>query len=89
VAQYLEKTRLKAPPKPNDYHFSKETKEPPNINVEMFERPLLFIIIIDILKKTHNFNKTNIIGDGGFGTNYQPRSILNLDLPRIERDQIP
>jgi hypothetical protein len=55
----------------------------------MFERPLLCLIIIDILTTTHNFNKTNIIGDGGFGTNYQPRSILTLDLPRVERDQIP
>ena len=84
----MEKTRLKAPPKPNHYHSSKE-KEPPNIDVTMFERPLLCLIIIDILKTTHNFNTINIIGDDGFGTNYQPRSILNLDLPSIERDQIP
>ena len=89
MAQNLERTRLKAHPKPNDYHFSEDTKEPPNINMAIFERPLLSLIIIDILKETHNFNKTNIIGDGGFDTNHQPRSILNLDLPRIERDQIP
>ncbi|KAJ6294624.1 hypothetical protein OIU76_022665 [Salix suchowensis] len=37
----------------------------------MFEQPLLKITLVDILEATNNFCKTNIIGDGGFGTVYK------------------
>ncbi|KAI5414766.1 hypothetical protein KIW84_040290 [Lathyrus oleraceus] len=37
----------------------------------MFEQPLLKLTLVDILKATDNFSKTNIIGDGGFGTVYR------------------
>ena len=48
-----------------------KSKEPLSINVAMFERPLLRLTLADILVATNNFCKTNIIGDGGFGTVYK------------------
>ena len=48
-----------------------KSKEPFSINVAMFERPLLRLTLDDILRITNNFCKTNIIGDGGFGTVYK------------------
>ena len=42
-----------------------------SINVAMFEQPLLKLTLVDILEATNNFCKTNIIGDGGFGTVYK------------------
>jgi Leucine-rich repeat (LRR) protein len=49
----------------------KDHKEPLSINVAMFEWPLLRLMLADILQATNNFCKTNIIGDGGFGTVYK------------------
>jgi Leucine-rich repeat (LRR) protein len=46
-------------------------KEPLSINIAMFERPLMRLTLADILQATNNFCKTNIIGDGGFGTVYK------------------
>lgn len=46
-------------------------KEPLSINVAMFEQPLLRLTLADVLRATNNFSKTNIIGDGGFGTVYK------------------
>ncbi|CAK9873690.1 unnamed protein product [Sphagnum jensenii] len=48
-----------------------KSKEPLSINVAMFEQPLLRLTLADILLATNNFCKTNIIGDGGFGTVYK------------------
>jgi Leucine-rich repeat (LRR) protein len=48
-----------------------KSKEPLSINVAMFERPLMRLTLADILQATNNFCKTNIIGDGGFGTVYK------------------
>lgn len=48
-----------------------KSKEPLSINVAMFESPLLRLTLADILRITNNFCKTNIIGDGGFGTVYK------------------
>ena len=48
-----------------------KSKEPLSINVAMFEWPLLRLTLADILVATNNFCKTNIIGDGGFGTIYK------------------
>lgn len=48
-----------------------KSKEPLSINIAMFERPLLRLTLADILLATNNFCKTNIIGDGGFGTVYK------------------
>jgi Leucine-rich repeat (LRR) protein len=50
---------------------SSRSKEPLSINIAMFEQPLLKITLVDILEATNNFCKTNIIGDGGFGTVYK------------------
>ncbi|KAK7357358.1 hypothetical protein VNO80_16643 [Phaseolus coccineus] len=50
---------------------SSRSKEPLSINVAMFEQPLLKLTLVDILEATDNFSKTNIIGDGGFGTVYK------------------
>ena len=47
------------------------SKEPLSINVAMFEQSLLKLTLADILKASNNFCKTNIIGDGGFGTVYK------------------
>ncbi|KAL7229721.1 hypothetical protein ACSBR2_008266 [Camellia fascicularis] len=47
------------------------SKEPLSINVAMFEQPLLKLTLVDILEATNNFCKTNVIGDGGFGTVYK------------------
>jgi Leucine-rich repeat (LRR) protein len=49
-----------------------KSKEPLSINIAMFERPLMArLTLADILQATNNFCKTNIIGDGGFGTVYK------------------
>jgi hypothetical protein len=48
-----------------------KSREPLSINIAMFERPLLRLTLADILLATNNFCKTNIIGDGGFGTVYK------------------
>ncbi|XP_052188014.1 leucine-rich repeat receptor protein kinase EMS1 [Diospyros lotus] len=50
---------------------SSRSKEPLSINIAMFEMPLLKLTLVDILEATNNFCKTNIIGDGGFGTVYK------------------
>ncbi|KAA8533751.1 hypothetical protein F0562_031268 [Nyssa sinensis] len=50
---------------------SSRSKEPLSINIAMFEQPLLKLTLVDILEATNNFCKTNIIGDGGFGTVYK------------------
>lgn len=50
---------------------SSRSKEPLSINVAMFEQPLLKLTLVDVLEATNNFCKTNIIGDGGFGTVYK------------------
>lgn len=50
---------------------SSRSREPLSINVAMFEQPLLKLTLVDILEATNNFCKTNIIGDGGFGTVYK------------------
>ncbi|KAJ0087424.1 hypothetical protein Patl1_07402 [Pistacia atlantica] len=50
---------------------SSRSKEPLSINVAPFEQPLLKLTLVDIIEATNNFCKTNIIGDGGFGTVYK------------------
>ncbi|KAL7146365.1 hypothetical protein ABFS83_06G035800 [Erythranthe nasuta] len=50
---------------------SSRSKEPLSINIAMFEQPLLKLTLVDILEATNNFCKSNIIGDGGFGTVYK------------------
>ncbi|KAJ0086369.1 hypothetical protein Patl1_07499 [Pistacia atlantica] len=50
---------------------SSRSKEPLSINVATFEQPLLKLTLVDIIEATNNFCKTNIIGDGGFGTVYK------------------
>jgi serine/threonine protein kinase len=50
---------------------SDKMKEPLSINVAMFEQPLLRLTLADVLRATNGFCKTNIIGDGGFGTVYK------------------
>ncbi|XP_050387521.1 leucine-rich repeat receptor protein kinase EMS1-like [Argentina anserina] len=58
-----------------DHHLyilsNSQPKEPLSINMAMFEQPLLKLTLVDILEATNNFCKTNIIGDGGFGTVYK------------------
>jgi serine/threonine protein kinase len=49
----------------------KKEEEPSSINMAMFERPMLQLTVADLLQATNNFCKTNIIGDGGFGTVYK------------------
>ncbi|KAI5412923.1 hypothetical protein KIW84_057519 [Lathyrus oleraceus] len=44
---------------------SSKLKEPLSINAAMSEQPLLKLTLVDILKATDNFSKTNIIRDGG------------------------
>ena len=56
---------------PNLCFLNNKSKDPLSINVAMFERPLLRLTLVDILHATNNFCKTNIIGDGGFGTVYK------------------
>ncbi|KAM1126720.1 hypothetical protein ACFX13_042649 [Malus domestica] len=50
---------------------SSRSKELLSINVAMSQQPLLKLTLVDILEATNNFCKTNIIGDGGFGTVYK------------------
>ncbi|PON50816.1 Mitogen-activated protein kinase kinase kinase [Parasponia andersonii] len=50
---------------------SSRSKEPLSINLAVFEQRLLKLTLVDILEATNNFCKTNIIGDGGFGTVYK------------------
>ncbi|GJR67695.1 leucine-rich repeat receptor protein kinase EMS1 [Tanacetum coccineum] len=52
---------------------SSRSKEPLSINIAMFEQPLLKLTLADILEATNNFCKSNIVGDGGFGTVYKAR----------------
>ncbi|MBA0796040.1 hypothetical protein Gohar_006840 [Gossypium harknessii] len=52
---------------------SSRSKEPLSINIATFEQPLLKLTLGDILEGTHHFCKTNIIGDGGFGTVYKAK----------------
>ncbi|KAL6127750.1 hypothetical protein ACLB2K_071113 [Fragaria x ananassa] len=58
-----------------DHHLyflsNSQPKEPLSINMAMFGQPLLKLTLVDILEATNNFCKTNIIGDGGFGTVYK------------------
>ncbi|KAE8658553.1 Leucine-rich repeat receptor protein kinase EMS1 [Hibiscus syriacus] len=49
------------------------SKEPLSINVAMFQQPLLKLTLGDIVEGTSHFCKTNIIGDGGFGTVYKAK----------------
>ncbi|XP_010241481.1 PREDICTED: leucine-rich repeat receptor protein kinase MSP1-like isoform X1 [Nelumbo nucifera] len=55
-------------PASSDELLSKKWKEPLSINIATFEHSLLRLNPADILSATENFNKTYIIGDGGFGT---------------------
>ena len=70
--EYAEDSKLNSS---TDRHLcflsSSRSKEPLSINIAMFEQPLLKLTIVDILEATNNFCKTNIIGDGGFGTVYK------------------
>lgn len=66
-----EQKKLNTPLEPNMCLLTTRMKEPLSINVAMFERPLLRLTLADILRVTNNFCKTNIIGDGGFGTVYK------------------
>ncbi|KAI3508264.1 hypothetical protein L1887_23270 [Cichorium endivia] len=50
-----------------------KSKEPLSINIAMFEQPLLKLTLVDILEATNNFCKSNIVGDGGFGTVYKAK----------------
>lgn len=56
---------------PHNLDFLSRSKEPLSINLAMFEQPLLKLTLVDILEATNNFCKTNVIGDGGFGTVYK------------------
>ncbi|PIA49536.1 hypothetical protein AQUCO_01300379v1 [Aquilegia coerulea] len=68
----LEESKLSSSVDANLYYLSSSrSKEPLSINVAMFEQPLLKLTLVDILEATNNFCKTNIIGDGGFGTVYK------------------
>ncbi|KAM1820412.1 hypothetical protein ACFX1X_001950 [Malus domestica] len=68
-----EESRLSSFMEHNLYFLSSSSrsKEPLSINVAMFQQPLLKLTLVDILEATNNFCKTNIIGDGGFGTVYK------------------
>ncbi|KAJ0099182.1 hypothetical protein Patl1_20094 [Pistacia atlantica] len=68
-----------------DLHLSSSSrsKEPLSINVATFGQPLLKLTLDDILEATNNYCKTNIIGDGGFGTVYKatlPFGVILLEL---------
>ncbi|XP_052875136.1 leucine-rich repeat receptor protein kinase EMS1-like isoform X2 [Gossypium arboreum] len=52
---------------------SSRSKEPLSINIATFEQPLLKLTLGDILEGTSHFCKTNVIGDGGFGTVYKAK----------------
>ncbi|KAK8482350.1 hypothetical protein V6N11_008830 [Hibiscus sabdariffa] len=52
---------------------SSRSKEPLSINIAMFQQPLLKLTLGDIVEGTSHFCKTNIIGDGGFGTVYKAK----------------
>lgn len=69
----IEESKLNSFLGQNLYYLSSSSrsKEPLSINVAMFEQPLLKLTLVDILEATNNFCKTNIIGDGGFGTVYK------------------
>lgn len=70
--EYAEESNLKGFLDPNLYFLSSSrSKEPLSINLAMFEQPLLKLTLVDILEATNNFCKTNVIGDGGFGTVYK------------------
>ncbi|KAF6170027.1 hypothetical protein GIB67_042832 [Kingdonia uniflora] len=49
----------------------KKHKEPLSINIATFEHSLQRLDLTDIVTATENFNKTHVIGDGGFGTVYK------------------
>ncbi|VFQ87407.1 unnamed protein product [Cuscuta campestris] len=53
------------------FQTNAKSKEPPSINIAMFEQSLLKITLVNILEATDNFCRTNIIGDGGFRTVYR------------------
>ncbi|KAL6321250.1 hypothetical protein AAG906_016284 [Vitis piasezkii] len=68
----IEESKLNSSIDQNLYFLSSSrSKEPLSINVAMFEQPLLKLTLVDILEATNNFCKTNVIGDGGFGTVYK------------------
>ncbi|ESR34743.1 hypothetical protein CICLE_v10004265mg [Citrus x clementina] len=68
----IEETKLNSFSDHNLYFLSSSrSKEPLSINIAMFEQPLMRLTLVHILEATNNFCKTNIIGDGGFGTVYK------------------
>ncbi|WRX19322.1 Serine-threonine/tyrosine-protein kinase [Theobroma cacao] len=68
----IEESKLSSFMDQNLYFLSSSrSKEPLSINIAMFEQPLLKLTLADILEGTNHFCKTNIIGDGGFGTVYK------------------
>jgi Leucine-rich repeat (LRR) protein len=71
IARTAETTKLNVNLEPSIFLAPSKMKEPLSINVAMFERPLLRLTLADILQATNSFCKTNIIGDGGFGTVYK------------------
>ncbi|KAE8717463.1 Detected protein of confused Function [Hibiscus syriacus] len=52
---------------------SSRSKELLSINIAMFKQPLVKLTLGDIVEGTSHFCKTNIIGDGGFGTVYKAK----------------
>ncbi|BBN03281.1 hypothetical protein MPTK1_2g22270 [Marchantia polymorpha subsp. ruderalis] len=51
--------------------WAKGIKDPHNIPVVMFEKPLLSLTFADLLQATANFNKELQIADGGYGPVYK------------------
>ena len=69
--KFSETTKLYGSQESSSCYESSKSKEPLSINVAMFAQPLIKLTLADLLLATDNFSKTNIIGDGGFGTVYK------------------